>query len=54
MGGGIPEGTKGVTRNAGRKYQPVRSCFALNCLHVQTLVLTGVQALFLGTSLVPL
>ena len=38
---------------AGKQEQPVRSCFALNSLHAQTLMLTDVQTLFLGTPLVP-
>ena len=48
------EGTKGVPRNGGRKQQVVWSCFALNSLHVQTLMLTDAQTPLLVTPLVPL
>ena len=47
-------GRQGVPRNGSRKWQLVWSCFALDYLHVQTLVLTDVHAPFLGTPLVPL
>ena len=50
----VLEGTKEVPRNGGRKQQLVLSCFAINSLHAQTLVLTDAQTSFLGTSLVPL
>ena len=45
---------KGVPRNGGREQQLVCSCFALNSLHLQTIVLTDVPTPFLGTPLVPL
>ena len=48
------EGAKGVPRNGGRKQQLVRSCFALNDVHVQTLTLTDFQTPFPVTPLVPL
>ena len=53
-GAGDLEGSKGVPRNGGRKQQLVRSCFALDSLHVRTLALTDVQTPFFGTPLVPL
>ena len=52
IGGG--QGTGGVPKNGGRKYQLVRSCFALDSLHAQTLMMTDVQTPFHGTPLVPL
>ena len=50
------EGPKGVPRNGGRTQQLVRSCFAPDSLHVETLTLTStdVQTTFLGTPLAPL
>ena len=41
-------------RNGGCKEQLVWLCFLINSLHVLALMLTDVQAPFLGTSLVPL
>ena len=45
--------TKGAPRNGVCEQQLVWSCFTLNSLHAQALMLTYVQITFLGTPLVP-
>ena len=52
--GRLLEGTKGVPRSGCRKWRLVWMRFTFNSLHVETLMLTGVQTPFLGTPLAPL